>query len=501
MNYPAWRQEVEHSSGNWLQRLLARALPRQAQLPERQDTAFVRPQSRASWDSGFGFVNPFFKIPAGENLYLNEQMVQMVPPINAAIDRITQLVGCPVVMSDDEAAKEELNEWLEGVRVNRVQTGFSNLFPGLVKAHLTYGRAHCEIIPTARYTDVYALQLLHSRTIEAMPKADGYGVQWVQSWPGFFQGRPLDDQLLLTCVHDMRDDNPNGSSLLFGMAFMVEVYNKMTVSLKNTWERFGTPIYFVRYRPVKEISDPQGTSAREVIATVMTGIQSAMSAKANGQTQDFGAAGDFDVEILGADGQDLDIRIPGEHILQGIVAKTGLPPWMLGYNWGVTERKASVEASLLGEQVAEIRQHLESEVKYLLNLRQAMVGRPFDFDLEWEAPSLIDAMETAQSEKAAAEASAAQLKHDLELARLGMLEMWQIASRHIDELKGKPQAEVEAALPRLLAEPPALAPVAGPGQPREGGGPPTPPSFPGGARSITYSDNLLLTKNGNGRSD
>lgn len=485
---------------NWLTRFFTgKLLPPQARLPERQDVAIVRTQARASWDQGFGFVNPFFRVPAKENLYLNEQIVEMVPVINAAIDRLTQLVGCPKVVSEDQSAADDFNEWWESVRVNRVQTGGGNLFAGLVKAHLVYGRAHCEIIPTARYTDIHALQLLHSRTIDARPRSDGYGIQWVQ-YPslGFFEGIPLNDELLLTVVHDCRDDNPHGTSLLYGLPFFSEIYTKMATSLKNTWERFGVPIYFVRYRPAKEISDPDATKGREVISTVMTGLQSAMAAKANGETMDLGAAGDFDIEIVGADGQDLDISVPGRHIVEQIVAKLGIPPFLLGLQWATTERLSSVQASLLGENVDEIREHVASEMRYLVNLRQAFVGRPIsDWDLEWEAPSLIDAMEEAQARKATAEAEAAELKHDLELARLGILEMWQVAERNLDELKGKTQAEIEARLKRLLAEPPMPMLPAGPGggPPEEGGRPPTPnPAF-GGARSITYSDGLLL-KNG-----
>ena len=124
MNYSAWRSEVERSSGNWLQRLLGRALPRQAQLPERRDVAIVRPQARASWEQGqIGFVNPWFRIPHMQNLYLLEQIPGLIPSVGSAMRVLTQLVGCPKIVSENKSAAAEAMEWWEGLRVNRTGAG------------------------------------------------------------------------------------------------------------------------------------------------------------------------------------------------------------------------------------------------------------------------------------------------------------------------------------------------------------------------------------------
>ena len=484
---------------NWLSRLWPKALPPAARLEERQDVAIVRTQARPSWDQSFsGFINPFFKIPHAQNLYLLEQIPALIPSVGSAMRVLTQLVGCPKVVSENKAAAEEAMEWWENLRVNRTGTGGGLWFAGHVKDHLLYGRSHAEVIPTARYNEVLALQQLHTRTIEMRPRS-GYGVDLVQVQPFFsFDGKVLDQDLILTTIHDYQQDNPHGCSIICNLPRVSEILNRMLESLAATWERFGTPTFFVNYRPAKEISDPNGTKGAEVVASAMTGLQDAMLAKANNQTRDFGAAGDFDIQILGAQGEALDIAVPGRMILEEITSVFGLPSWMLGKHWSTTERLSENEAKLIGENVAEIRLHLLPSLRYLFTLRQLLVGRPFDFTLDWDAPSLIDAQGQATAEKMQADADAAQLKYDLELARLGILDMWQIAERHVDELKGKDQAEIERRLPRLLAEPPMPMLPAGPGggQPGEDGQPQRPNVPFGGARSLTYSDGLLVKSNG-----
>jgi hypothetical protein len=472
----------------WLERLVRRALPERARLPERTGEAISQPMARKSWETDpFGLVNPFFRIPANENLLLNEQLVKTIPVINAAVDRLTQLVGCPAAKSDDEATLEDLMDWWENLRVNQVQTGGGNLFAGFVKSHLVYGRAHVEIIPAASGRDLFALQLIHTRTTELKPRPGRYGVDVVQP-QGFGQQLVLDDALLLTAVHDIRDDNPNGNSLLMGLPFVAEIYNKLLASLKECWERYGVPIYFVKYIPPENVSDPTGTKGAAVIRDALAGLEEAQIAKANGRTKDFGAAGNFAVEILGANGEALDIEVPGRQILEQIVAKTGLPAWMLGMHWSDTERRSSVEASLLGEMIDEIREHLEPEIRYLFELRQAFVGRPFEFEICWEAPTLIDQMESAQAEKAEAEARAAALKVDERLWTLGMLPAWQVAERNAPGMEGKSEEEILTALPDLLDQPPVPVSPFGPARPPEEGGTPPVPSNPFGGRSLTYAD-------------
>ena len=53
----------------------------------------------------------------------------------------------------------------------------------------------------------------------------------------------------------------------------------------------------------------------------------------NGCVRDFVAVGDVDIKVIGADNQILDSSVPIRQILEQLVSKTGIPPFMLGLSW------------------------------------------------------------------------------------------------------------------------------------------------------------------------
>lgn len=494
-------EAAARSSGNWFQRLFGRALPTAAQLPSRQDVALVQPRARKTWEQGpGGFISPFFRIPQAQNLFLIEQIPQLIPSVSAALRILTQLVGCPKVVSDNKSAAKETMDWWERVNVNQISTGGGNWFPGHVRDHLLYGRAHAEIIATARYREVFALQTLHPRSIELRPRP-GYGVDLIQVQP-FGMPAPLEPrELFLTTVHDLAQDNPNGTSILASLPTVSQILNKMLAALGETWERYGVPTYVIIWDPPEGLSDPNGSKARAVVTEALTGLENAVLAKANGQTRDFGAAGKFRIEILGAAGENLQIQGDGRFIEEELLSVFGLPSWMLGKTWSTTERLSTEQAKLIGESIDEIRDHLEPSVKYLFEFRSLLVGRPFEFELEWEAPSLVDEKGSADAEKAQADALAATTKANRELWSLGALTAIEFVQRVRPDMADRTEAQILRDLPDLMETPPAaMVPFGGGGQPQEGNPPPRPNPFGSGARSLTYSDDEeRLVKNGNGK--
>ncbi len=446
--------------------LVKASLPRgiQVEPPITAATTMGRP----SWSqSPLTDFNPWFKIPQHQNLRLYEQLVETVPLINAALERLVQLVGCPNIETEDEAGKEDWQEWWDGLRVNRVQRGGENWFSCHCIDHLVYGRAHAEIILAASGRDIFGLQELHTRTIELRPKRP-YGVDLVQN---IGLGGPivLNSDLMLSTYHDVRNDSPQGNSLLYGLVFVCEIYARMLTSLKNTWERYGVPSYHANYEPPtgpnSGYSDPTGIKGNTIAGQIAAQLEAVAASRAEGGTRDLVTVGKVMVDILGAAGAELDIVDPGRHILEQIVAKTGLPPMVLALQWQAGERIGQVQLGLLGELIDHIRDHMEASLRYLFTLRQAIVGRPFEFDLSWEAPTLMDAAEQAKADLSAAQARGAELKYHERLWTLGIESAEDVARAFREELEDKTDAEVHAALPRLLATPPVP-----PAEPFGGGG-------------------------------
>ena len=61
-----------------------------------------------------------------------------------------------------------------------------------------------------------------------------------------------------------------------------------------------------------------------------------MESAKGGYVRDFVAAGNVDIKAIGADNQVLDSEVPVRQILEQLIARTGIPPFMLGLNWSST---------------------------------------------------------------------------------------------------------------------------------------------------------------------
>lgn len=74
-----------------------------------------------------------------------------------------------------------------------------------------------------------------------------------------------------------------------------------------------------------------------------------------GAVRDFVAVGDVDIKVIGADSQVLDSEVPVRQILEQLIARTGIPPFLLGLSWSSTERMSAQQADLLTSEITAIR--------------------------------------------------------------------------------------------------------------------------------------------------
>ncbi len=71
--------------------------------------------------------------------------------------------------------------------------------------------------------------------------------------------------------------------------------------------------------------------------------------------KDFVAVGDVSVQVIGADNNVLSSEIPVKQLMEQIIAKTGLPPYMLGLSWSTTERMSQQQADMLTTELEAYR--------------------------------------------------------------------------------------------------------------------------------------------------
>jgi hypothetical protein len=85
-------------------------------------------------------------------------------------------------------------------------------------------------------------------------------------------------------------------------------------------------------------------------------------------------------------------------ILEQLVAKTGLPPFLLGLNWSTTERMSTQQADLLTSELWALRRTVEPALLKICKYYLALEGLDDRVEILWDDISLQDITEQAKAE-------------------------------------------------------------------------------------------------------
>lgn len=278
---------------------------------------------------------------------------------------------------------------------------------------MTYGRAAGEIVPDNARRDVFGLVNIDSRTLRISRPENVFESEIGQSRTAS-SGSPspgtespfvtkLNKNLILYGVRAQEGDDPNGVSLLRSLPFVSQVLIRIHSSIGFTWERFGDPTYVVTYVPPAEFADDSElTKTNRIASDLSARWKSAMEARhSNTAREDLVSVGDVRIQAVGADGQVLSAQVPNRVIVEQIVARLGIPPFMLGIAWSTTERMAVQQTETLISEIEGIRKTLEPIACKLidtwLNLRGVSIKGERPYELAWPDVILHDAVSRAQA--------------------------------------------------------------------------------------------------------
>lgn len=176
----------------------------------------------------------------------------------------------------------------------------------------------------------------------------------------------------------------------------MEILLKIYQAEGMNWERMGAVRFAVVYKPGEE-SLERGL-ARERGEQIAREWSAAMQAGKGGNIRDFVAVGDVDVKVIGADNQVLDSQVPVRQILEQLIARTGIPPFLLGLSWSSTERMSVQQADMMTSELTAIRRSLEPVVERVCTLWLRLHGYGGGVKVEWENINLQDQVEEARAE-------------------------------------------------------------------------------------------------------
>ncbi len=355
---------------------------RQAEKKKGRGTAAAAAQLRDAGRHPFVQLDGYVPLGGGETA-LYRAVREAVPVVDAAVAKLVRLCGGVRVSCRDERAQQGLERFLRTVSVGRGQRGIQAFLDQYLDSMFVCGRAVGEIVPAADGRDIAAVLCGDVDRVEIKEGDSPLDFALCLRDGGTVRALPRQELLLFT-PYQPETGAPYGVSMLRSMPFLAEILVKIFQAVGKNWERTGN----VRFAVVCRGED--GTAAQERCAQVAREWSAAMQAGRDGTVRDFVCAGDVDIRAIGADNQVLDSEVPVRQILEQLVARTGIPPFLLGLSWSSTERMSSQQADILTSEISAIRRSLEPVVERICELWLRLKGYDDWVSVDWLDVNLQD---------------------------------------------------------------------------------------------------------------
>ena len=340
----------------------------------------------------FGALDRYVPLSRGES-QIYRAIREAVPIVDAAILKLIRLCGGVSVVCQNSRVQEQMDEFLRTVPTGRGQRGLQSFLDGYLDCMFTCGRAVGEIVPDRQGRDVAALLWCDPSAVDIREGDNPLEFQLCRN--AAQGGEPFPRQeLLLFTPFQPEANNPYGVSMLRSMPFMSEILLKIYQAVGLNWERVGN----VRFAVVCKNGEGDEAYARERCEQVAREWSRAMQEGAQGTVRDFVAMGDVEIKVIGADNQVLDSEVPVRQILEQLIARTGIPPFMLGLSWSSTERMSSQQADLLTSEITAIRRSLEPVIERICETWLKLRGWGGSVRVEWAEIDMQDEVEQARAE-------------------------------------------------------------------------------------------------------
>ena len=356
-----------------------------AERPKETGVAALQTSRRlGEWERGL----PVPLRPGEAALY--DGLREAVPIIEAALQKIVRLTAGFRLVCDDPRGQAFLDRFRKEVPAGSGSRGLDGFLSGYLMSLLTYGSAVGEMVLSPAGDRIGALYLSDLRDLEIRRGENPLEAELLLAGPG--GGTPLPyPELVFFSALNPEPGEAAGRSLLRGLPFLSSVLMEIYRAMGQNFRRIGALRYAVTVKP-----EP-GSDAQAVADTVAREWSGAMAASGQGEIRDFVAVGDVSIRVIGADNQFIDTQVPVRQILEQIVAKTGLPPFLLGLSWSTTERMSRQQADILTTELESYRSILTPVGEKICRMALDLAGLPGEPELVWESISLQDEVEAANA--------------------------------------------------------------------------------------------------------
>ncbi len=351
--------------------------------------------------------------PSAQEWQLYDALRFSVPVIDAAIRKIVRLTGGFRLTAESEEAQRLLDRFSEYVPVNASGISLQLFTDQMLDSLLTYGNAAGEWLPDEEGMPAALLtahpSVLHIGAVS--PSACAYAVRSPEG-----ESVPLrNPERVLFAALDPPAGSIYGVSVLRGLPAISQILLRIYECIGQNYDRAGNVRYAVTYHPQGSAAAFAQDHAKEIAGAWRDGIRAAQY----GEVQDFVAVGDVDIKVIGADNQLFDTNVPVRQILEQIVSKLSIPPFLLGFSWATTERMSSQQADILTSELEYFRRIL---TPVLMRIGKAVLhsaGYDEALTVSWDIINLQDETELAEARLKNAQAAEieARLRREEEATR------------------------------------------------------------------------------------
>ena len=330
---------------------------------------------------------------------------EAVPIIDAAIDKIVRLVGDFKIECKNKRIENQINLFLKNVRLGGCNRGIGAFFSVYLNQLLTYGTAVGEIVLNGSGSDIYSLVNAPLKNIE-LAYADNMidTLVCVNEFGGEKKVLPYQNLLFVSTL------NPEpgclkGASILKGLPFVSGILLKIYNTIGVNWERVGNIRFAVTYKP-----NGDGDRAMSRQRAVQIADEWSKAMRDSQRVSDFVSVGDVSIKVIGADNQVLDSEIPVRQMLEQIMAKLSVPPFLLGISWSTTERMSSQQADILTSELEYYRRILDCVIGKICDVWLQVHGISQEYEIVWDNINLQDEVELAKARLYNAQAQQIEVK-------------------------------------------------------------------------------------------
>ncbi len=314
---------------------------------------------------------------------------EAIPVIDAGVYKLIRLTGGFQAVCADKRFQPILDEFCKNVPADSGTVSLQGFLDCFFEQLLTYGTAVAEMVTDSMGKIQYLYNAPHTAYRLRRSSSDFRRPQVLSA--DDLSDTPLPRQdLLLVCTLGAQPGEVYGTSLLSGLPFVSSVLTKIYNAVGQNWERVGNVRFAVTYKPGDDMGGK--AYAKERAMQIASQWSEAMRSR---EVRDFVAVGDVDIKVIGADNQILDSEVPVRQMLEQIVAKLSLPPYMLGLSWSTTERMASEQADLLTTELEHYRRVLTPVLETICRTHLRAYGYTGKTEIVWEDILLRDTVEEA----------------------------------------------------------------------------------------------------------